>query len=195
MLCAYFDDSGEPTSPHDRTVTIAGCVASVEAWSTLADDWRGLLEGFNLSWFHAVDFEHSRDEFATWDEQQKEEFRKRMLQIIMAHIDRGARHVGCVVPHHYVPREDRARRGTIHGLDPEAAWNLVRDDPWFICIAWCLQESSRLAQDFSPREGIRVVFARKEKLSGKAAEFYNEIVLHFPALWSRVKQTTFDATP
>lgn len=191
MIWAYFDDSGDPGDPHDRTLTIAGGVATTDAWSRWAQDWAHLLEDFGVAWFHTVDFEHLRDQFKQWSAERKESFRARLLSIVRRHIDQGARAVGCVVPHDYVPREERARRGTARGLDPVAAWSLIEDDPWFVCLTWCIYAASRL----SPDGRIHVVFAQKSKLSGKAAEYFSDIILHAPKLESRFRGLNFLGEP
>jgi hypothetical protein len=123
MIEAYFDESGDPGEPSDRTLTIAGWVATTEAWHTWVEAWGQLLDDFQIHWFHTVEFEHARGQFEGWPVERKESFRQRMCSIIRSHIDQGARAIGCVIPHDHVPREERARRGTARGLDSIAAWS------------------------------------------------------------------------
>lgn len=191
MVWAYFDDSGDPGDPDDRTLTVSGCVATTDTWSIWEREWADLRDEFGLSWFHTVDFEHSRKEFDGWQAERKELFRRRMLSIVSGHITRGARAVGCVVPHDHVAREERARRGTASGLDSVATWSLIEDDPWFVCLAWCLCAASRLAPDGR----VHIIFARKPKLSGKAAEFFHDIILQLPKLESRLRSLDFLGEP
>lgn len=56
MLWGYFDESGE----HDATgklmrLTVAGCVAPLEAWQQFEQEWQAVLKRNGLATFHMVE--------------------------------------------------------------------------------------------------------------------------------------------
>lgn len=125
-LWAYFDESGDPSE--DIPLAVAGCVATCEAWREFESDWLRVLKDHGVSWFHAVDLEHARGEFAAWggDRQRRERLLDALIQVVSRHT---LLPVGCLVPTHEVrtlrSRRPRGKRANL----PRSTW-FVRPKNW-----------------------------------------------------------------
>ena len=143
-LCAYFDESGDPSDPRVRAFSIGGCIASVEEWSAFDRKWVDALSEERISWFHMVDFEHPErvhgNQFFGWDKARRQRLLNRLLDIMNAHII-------CL--------------GTAQRL-PESG-RLTIEDYYFSHYRACVTRPAL----FAHQEIVSFVFARHPTITGK----------------------------
>ncbi len=79
---AYFDASGKKDA--QASVTVAGCVASARKWERFHGAWRGVLEEYKVTEFHATDFAASLGEYKEWkgNTTKRSGFLKGLIEIV-----------------------------------------------------------------------------------------------------------------
>jgi hypothetical protein len=94
MFTGAFDAGG---SEYDQPIlVVAGFVSSAMDWDEFAVLWKKRLAEDNLTYFHALDFAHSRKEFSGWKEQEPR--RRKLLSDLIELIKRHAyRKFGSIV--------------------------------------------------------------------------------------------------
>jgi hypothetical protein len=114
-LTAYFDESG--THKGATALSIAGYIASAEAWAAFDTEWHRALADFGLPYFHMADFVHGIGAYAHWQSAQKNIRFGRLVDIINSH---AIQSFGTAVPMEPFDRifsaEAKAHCGGAYGL-------------------------------------------------------------------------------
>jgi len=87
MLSAYFDAAGKEYD--QEHVLVAGFVAPTKMWEDFDKEWTERLRQDGLSYFHMVEFAHSKGEFKNgWrdDEPRRQALLRDLIGIILSHI-------------------------------------------------------------------------------------------------------------
>ena len=84
MLVCYLDDSGKDAQ--NPITTIAGYVASEEAWAEFEKEIEPYFAERHVSVLHAVDLHNTRGEFKGWTVLNKEAFVARIAQVASKHV-------------------------------------------------------------------------------------------------------------
>jgi hypothetical protein len=137
---------------------IIGLVASDEGWVRFEPAWRGVLDAYELPYFHATDCEQGRRIFKDrelWPRPRRAALVAELLGVIAL---AGPRIVGAVM-----------------SLD---AWRaLSKDDRSLFLNAWfpCMQECVRLAAAIAVTEqaACELVFSQQEEFAGRAAGLWD----------------------
>jgi len=81
MLTAYYDASGKENLGH---VSVAGWLSTARKWADFQSRWNGVLEHFNIPYFHASSFENSKGPFSDWkdDESRRRELIECLATIV-----------------------------------------------------------------------------------------------------------------
>ena len=87
MLACYLDDSGK--DPQNVITTIAGYVASEEAWDKFEEEVAPAFAERNVSVLHAMDLNGTRGEFEGWSVLNKQAFVARIAQAASRHVTMG----------------------------------------------------------------------------------------------------------
>jgi hypothetical protein len=92
-LTAYLDESG--THAGSPAVSVAGYLSTPEQWQVFEAEWLTALGDFGVPSFHMTDFANRAKPFAHWNESQRRERFRRLVEIINRH---ALFSVGHVVP-------------------------------------------------------------------------------------------------
>lgn len=87
MLACYLDDSGK--DPENVITTIAGYVASEEAWVRFEEEVAPAFAERKVSILHAMDLNGTRGEFEGWSVLNKQAFVARIAQAASRHVSMG----------------------------------------------------------------------------------------------------------
>ena len=87
MLVCYLDDSGKDAE--NPITTIAGYVASEEAWAEFEKEVEPYFVERHVSILHAVELHNTRGEFKGWSVLSKEAFVARIAQVASKHVSFG----------------------------------------------------------------------------------------------------------
>jgi hypothetical protein len=87
MLVCYLDDSGKDAQ--NPITTIAGYVASEEAWSSFETEVEPYFSERKVSILHAVDLHNTRADFKAWSVLNKEAFVARIAQVASRYVTFG----------------------------------------------------------------------------------------------------------
>jgi hypothetical protein len=87
MLVCYLDDSGKDAQ--NPITTIAGYVASEEAWAAFENEVEPYFAERNVSLLHALDLHGTRGEFREWSILSKQAFVARIAQAASKHVSFG----------------------------------------------------------------------------------------------------------
>jgi hypothetical protein len=87
VLACYLDDSGK--DPQNPITTIAGYVASEDAWAKFETEVEPILAERSVSILHAMDLQGTRGEFEEWSVLTKQAFVARIAQVAARHISMG----------------------------------------------------------------------------------------------------------
>jgi hypothetical protein len=87
VLACYLDDSGK--DPQNVITTIAGYVASEEAWDKFEEEVAPAFAERNVSVLHAMDLNGTRGEFEGWSVLNKQAFVARIAQAASRHVTMG----------------------------------------------------------------------------------------------------------
>lgn len=153
---AYFDESGIH-SGSDITV-IAGFLGDDNAWLRLDNEWRGKLDEFELSWFHAVDCEHGQGAFLG---KHPEPIRK----YILMEFARVIASAGLTIVASAFVIDDWRNAAT----DPLKA---RFPSAYMFCFEFCMQKLSSWAKADPIRGRIDVVFAQQREFESQALEMF-----------------------
>lgn len=102
MFTAAFDASG---TVHDqRHLVVAGFVASADDWILFDREWKKRLKQDGISYFHRVDCENNKQEFANWSgkDRAKERLLFDLISIIQSHT---YRKFACMITNEIVESE------------------------------------------------------------------------------------------
>ena len=82
LYTAYFDASGK--KDRHASITVAGSVASGRKWYRFIEEWTTVLNGEDVTEFHATDFAASLGEYKGWkgDTVRRSSFLKKLINII-----------------------------------------------------------------------------------------------------------------
>ena len=148
-LQAYFDDSGQCDQ------AVGGCVASVEAWSSFETEWKHELDRFDVEWFHAVDFENRKHEFARVSESDRTLFLTALLEALVRNVRpiAGGSFVCAIAGPDLVEnlreRGIRGKNAPKRGKTPQEKWigRMVEtlSDPYSVCLGHALKVTFELA--------------------------------------------------
>lgn len=147
MFTTAFDAS------HDDRIfmVVAGFLAPADAWSEFDRAWRERLKRDGLSYFHMVDFAHSREEFEQgWkgNEPRRRALLADLMEIVRKHV---SRKFGWVVENELFAKDA-----------PEGGWNQYSMDSFSFASMSCVADVMRWCiRDGSPQFGaIRFVFEK-----------------------------------
>jgi uncharacterized protein DUF3800 len=87
VLVCYLDDSGK--DPQNRITTLAGYVASDDAWRAFEAEVETWFTEFGVSVLHAKDLHHTDGEFKGWTVLRKQAFIARLCQAMSHHLALG----------------------------------------------------------------------------------------------------------
>ncbi|MHC2282168.1 hypothetical protein ACVME8_008811 [Bradyrhizobium diazoefficiens] len=87
MLACYLDDSGK--DPQNPITTIAGYVASEDAWARFEAEVEPVFAERNVSILHAMDLHGTRGEFENWTVLSKQAFVAQIAQAAARHVSMG----------------------------------------------------------------------------------------------------------
>jgi hypothetical protein len=87
MLVCYLDDSGKDAQ--NPITTIAGYVASEDAWAAFEKEVEPYFAERNVSLLHALDLHGTRGEFKEWPVLSKQAFVARIAQVASKHVSYG----------------------------------------------------------------------------------------------------------
>jgi|SRR6185369_12009453 len=88
-IAAYFDAGGHQED--QKYLVVAGFAAPVTSWIDFESSWRNRLSTDRLEYFHAVEFAHSRGQFAqNWkdDEKRRRSLLSDLMDIIKQNVSR-----------------------------------------------------------------------------------------------------------
>lgn len=157
MLTAYLDESGHTKDPKNDVVSIAGCVASLDAWKSFVPKWKAVLHEFGVSQLHMKNFAHFTGEFNAWLEQRRQDFLGKLMQIMEQNI---GVYVGAAV-----------LVSAFRDLTPEQQSQLV--DPYFPCFQVCVYGATLQLIGEAPEKKVNLVFAKIPKFVGLATNLYH----------------------
>jgi hypothetical protein len=80
LLEAYLDESGTHTD--SPIVTVGGLMATTEDWRRLSDSWRAQLDRYQVSYFHAAEFEARRGPFQRLGSDDRLELQTGLIDLI-----------------------------------------------------------------------------------------------------------------
>jgi hypothetical protein len=87
VLACYLDDSGKDLQ--NPITTIAGYVASEDAWAKFETEVEPIFAERSVSILHAMDLQGTRGEFEEWSVLNKQAFVARIAQVAARHISMG----------------------------------------------------------------------------------------------------------
>ncbi len=87
MLVCYLDDGGKDSQ--NPITTIAGYVASEDAWASFEKEVEPYFAERKVSILHAVDLNNTRGEFKGWSVLNKEALIARIAQVASRHVSFG----------------------------------------------------------------------------------------------------------
>ena len=153
MFAAYFDESGHHTSD---VVTVAGVVASVEAWARFARRWQRELNRVGVTTFRMSQYENRVGEFADLDDRARQSLIANLVGIL--------KDVLVVAVSQSIVIDDFRRivMPSLPGIN-------VHRDPYFWCLQVCLEDIAKYSPHWK-REQISCVFEENER--GAIKDYY-----------------------
>jgi len=160
VLEGFFDDSG---THHGSLVTaIGGCVARAEQWAVFAQEWRRVLDGFDVSFFHSTDLANSQEQFKGWDDSKKRSFITELAGVMGSYAKTAI--AGLIVLNDYSIVPEWARKTAAFG------------DEYNFCFQMCVGLTMSWVDGLNPpmpeRDQVAFTFDQRPKGEGITRDAY-----------------------
>lgn len=125
LYSAYLDESG--IDKGNDFVAVAGFVSNTSKWNAFSQEWKPLLDEWQIPYFHMTDFENRRSYYSSWSKEERETRLNCLLGIIKKHTFLS---VGYVIRKRQFNEimTDRAKDlcGNAYGLASIGCWYAIR---------------------------------------------------------------------
>jgi hypothetical protein len=148
MFAAYFDESG--TDAGSAFTSVAGYVFEADQYTRFETEWSDVLAAFGVQTFHMADCAHGRGEFQKLTKPERIDLATRCIGIIKRRT-----RIGVVVS---VARTDFLAVTNIN----------VVNDPYVLCLLWCLGGISAWVAHLQIREKVAYFFEAGHALQSRA---------------------------
>lgn len=126
MLEAWIDDAGKSEQ------AFGGCLATFAEWKKLERKWDDLIAAHShrgVTWIHAVDLHHGREEFKLFSEPERHELENEIVGILTAHVEA---FVCSIIP-----------PGIAQAFEVEGKHKRPLGDPYSQCLGNCFRLALR----------------------------------------------------
>jgi hypothetical protein len=146
----YFDASGthdnlDSQSRPSPSVSVAGYLATPKQWLQFDRDWKAILDGAGVPYFHATEFVARIGVYKGWSEEKRDKFIKDLIQAIYNNVTYG---VGMAVL-----RSDFDR---VVAAIPETKY--IFGSPYHFCSLMCFATGVDWARESKYDETIKYIF-------------------------------------
>lgn len=172
---SYMDETGIQRG--DRVCTVAGYVATVEAWGELERRWRFVLDAFHIEYFHALEFYGKDAKYKGWNRGKRAAFINALFECL-AECDLRPVSSAIDCDLFWSLTEDE-RHYVTGGIHDGMRWRRsgAPSKPYFVPFHGCIIQ----ACDVVPDGGMLYpVMSRQDQYKMKALELYDRILNEYP---------------
>ncbi|MCL4461583.1 MAG: DUF3800 domain-containing protein [Nitrospirae bacterium] len=156
-ILVYLDDSGTHNQSH--SIVIGGCVALAKDWNLFVPEWQRILNEYQVSCHHNVDFAHSNGDYKSWNNEEKRISYIRSLIDIIGDVSWFI--IGGVMS-----------RNDYEDIVPPKFKEEI-EDPYFFPFQMCIEGlMTVLTPEVAEDAKVDLIIDRQKGLSGKASKSF-----------------------